>query len=538
MKNFGKLIAAVMLVSAFVAPAYPASIVAELDEPRIGVGESTTLKIQVSGASDVKVEKVPSVPGLEISYLGMGRSIQIVNWQRTESIIFNFSVTPERKGTFQIPSFIIDADGKRLRTNEVSLIVIREAQVPAAGGSRGRIFSEISISKQRAYVGEPIVARYFLLSSGSGVTLEGFEKQPQTSGFIIKEFEENVDETVARRGDGEFVMSHIATFTLMPTSAGSYKVGGGMARVAYQVENSFFPFTQRGSLPFDIRGVEVMPLPTAGKPVSFHGDVGSFQIAADLKQFAMEMYQEKKFMVTVYGSGNFMTMSRPAFETPAAGVRVLMEDAESQLQIKNNMITGEKKFNVTVIPEKSGTIDLGPVAFSFFDPANGQYRVVRTQNVVLDVKEGAVKKKGMDFEADESGRVDFNPFLILGIILIVAGVVIFVALWEKKKYSIAVKSTGTGPVSPKPISMTADVNSLLAGAGAALNTGGSDVFLKTVDRILNASLNGDHPVISDAVRPRMEAIRDRIYRFKFGGGSITREEMEIILKEITEIIRS
>jgi len=80
LKRTGSILLSAAVLFAAAAPALPAQLETVLEEPAIEVGDSTTLRVKISGdPEDVKPVKYPSVPGLRIEYSGMQQSYQYIN---------------------------------------------------------------------------------------------------------------------------------------------------------------------------------------------------------------------------------------------------------------------------------------------------------------------------------------------------------------------------------------------------------------------------------------------------------------------------
>src|SRR5258708_7901363 len=76
------------------------------------VGAPVTLRIQVADATKAELPVVPTIDGVEVKAVGMpSRSTQIttINGRTTTSVTqtYVYQLTPQRAGTFQIPSVTI-----------------------------------------------------------------------------------------------------------------------------------------------------------------------------------------------------------------------------------------------------------------------------------------------------------------------------------------------------------------------------------------------------------------------------------------------
>lgn len=536
MRRIGRIVAATAIALCSLRLAAGAvSLDADLESRRIAAGESTTLRISVSGAQGVKPVTIPTVPGLSIQYAGMGQSISIVNMQMSKSVILNFSVTGERPGSYRIPPLVFDIDGRRLRSPELALTVVKGTVRPESEGGVMSIEPLVEFSRRQVYAGEPVIMRYYLLTAGTRVSVDGFEKLPVTKGFVIKDFEERVDETTVVKNGITYVKSHITTMALIATQTGTQQVGGGTAIISYEVSGGIFPFSQRRRLVFDTQGVNVLPLPDAGKPADFQGDVGSFSIKAEVSPDPVSAYQEKKVTLTVSGRGNLLSLTKPALEREPADARVLAADGESEVQVQGGDLQGKRSFVYSFIPEKSGELQCGSFVMNIFNPATRRYEKLLSNPVVLTVREGEGKRKGLDFEKEGDRAVEFNPLYVAGILLVIAGIVILVVLWERRKYTLAM-TQGEAPVAASPHAQgIEDRRALLAQCRSAYRRGDAAAFLRAFEKTLDASLHCDAPP-AETARHRLQEIKDRLYQSRFAGVPLTKEELELMYREIEELV--
>lgn len=77
LKNSGKILACAALIISITSSSRAAQLETELGDTAIDVGDTTTLRVKISGeAGNIKAVKYPSVPGLKIEYSGMEHSYE------------------------------------------------------------------------------------------------------------------------------------------------------------------------------------------------------------------------------------------------------------------------------------------------------------------------------------------------------------------------------------------------------------------------------------------------------------------------------
>lgn len=136
MKKIGNLFVIILFFVQFAAAAN-FKVETEVDRNQMGIGDSFTVNIHITGDEDFEVQepKVPQVPGLELlnSWAGGRQSssrMTIVNGQtqfsKSVSQDYNFQFSPQKEGTFQVPIIDIVINGQTYRTNPVKVEVAEE----------------------------------------------------------------------------------------------------------------------------------------------------------------------------------------------------------------------------------------------------------------------------------------------------------------------------------------------------------------------------------------------------------------------------
>lgn len=118
---------------------------ASVDRDQMGIGDSFTLNIRITGDEDFNIDepKVPRVDGLELlnAWAGGRQSssrMSIVNGQtqfsKSISQDYNYQFSPQKEGVFSIPVIDVTINGQNFRTNPIKIEVAE--QLRNSGGSR------------------------------------------------------------------------------------------------------------------------------------------------------------------------------------------------------------------------------------------------------------------------------------------------------------------------------------------------------------------------------------------------------------------
>src|SRR5438132_921994 len=313
--RFGFLLAA---LSAFIASEYAfaqsPSVTAVLSNSEATVGQMVQMEIKVTGASRAHVPQEISVDGLEIHQTGQkyesSFSFGTGTNENSSSVIYDYTVLPQKPGTFKIPSQTIRAASTSLTTPELTLHVVGSPGRQAAPnrGSSGSnvspgklVFAELIVPKKSAYVGEviPAVVRLGFATrlvsldgpqiAGQGFTMQKLQgsEQPQVELINGRQFAVYTFKTAiaaARPGKLDIGPVKATAKLLVPSHSRSSR-----SRSPFDTFNmdDFFsdpffadPFgrsAEKQDLPIESELVtlEVKPLP-ANPPADFSGAIGNF----------------------------------------------------------------------------------------------------------------------------------------------------------------------------------------------------------------------------------------------------------------------
>ena len=345
------IISALFLLSS--VSVYAGEISAELSRNIISQGETSVLKIMISGdTSDIRPVDMPAVKGLNISYTGSSKSFQFINGNLWSGIILHFSIYAENSGVYKIPPFVIEAGGEKLSTSEM-VLTVRKGE-PAE--KRSKVFylrGDVELSSSRTLTGEPVVMRYYMLFSGDrAVRIDAFSQQPEINGFILTDIDEQIPPSFEVVEGVEYEKIHAGTFLLTPSGPGDYSAGGGSLVVTIDGGRGFFSFPDQKQLKMPRRQIKVMPLPVKGAPSGFRGAIGDFTMEKGLINGETDQYEEIVFNISVEGKGNFLSLHQPVVNG-FDGAKVSIADEAPVFYLSENIPEGRKQFKVTIVPENS-----------------------------------------------------------------------------------------------------------------------------------------------------------------------------------------
>lgn len=414
----------------------------------IYVGDSGDLQVIVRGSQNVQRPDIPESPDYGVAYRGpqnlSSSTTIILNGQvsRQENIGFAhvFRITPRHTGVIVVPPFDVVCDGRTYRTNEVRINAIQPSQ-------SGDYRLELIPDKARVYVGEPITLKlvWYLgkpvkeFALGLPDVPDGVELQaapdPRPRGQrdadnhfveIPLDGETAVGVVSRREMDGRQVDAVTIDRILIAHKPGVVHFGPARAdfnAVIGERPRRFMdaPWTDlsvverqsTSSKPFEI---EVLPLPTEGRPADFSGLVGDYSMVASADPTSVSVGEPITFRVTVNGP-------RPLSLIPLIDLNAQPALA-SRFRVPRDPVLPTftpvgAMFTYTLRARSPEQKQIPPVELSYFDTKSGRYQVARSNPITISVRPST----GVDIEIDDaeptvaaavkpSGRVDTTPLAL------------------------------------------------------------------------------------------------------------------------------
>src|SRR5438552_2060912 len=425
METLRRVLFSVLLASAIAQFARGDSpkITAVLTSSEVVVGETVQLQIQIDNAgTSVKPPSEIDVPGLQIHFTGKSTEMTWKNFTASSSITYNYTILPEKSGTYRIPPQSIRAGKDNLQTPELTLEVADSPRAAAGTGSNRTpsgnaqageekiAFAELLVPKKTAYVGEmvPVVVKIGFNSRAR--VAEMAPPQVSGQGFTVQKLgepERNLENIEGR----SYVVFNYKT-AISAARVGNFQIGPVEQKANILVprrssgtrRKPFDPFSEDPfsdplfTLPFgglmeqheiDVKSdpvsLEVKALP-AGAPPTFSGALGSFSMTAEANPKRVQIGDPITIKAAISGRGNFDRMEAPELSDERGWHKY--PPSSNFKQDDDVGISGTKSFELVVSPnEKLATIP--PLVFSYFDPAKDRYITLQSDAMPITVEGNA-----------------------------------------------------------------------------------------------------------------------------------------------------
>ncbi len=423
--NLFRLVRLLSVLLALGSPAWAAGepqFHAELDQSSIGLDDTVSLKLTLlseGGASasvptfnapDFDVVNSYDSDFTESYYDSSTGRFGMKNSQQVTKVL-----KPSREGDLRITKIQIRVNGQIKSAPD--LIV----HVGAAGagtppprtyggggvGLRGagkptadKVILRAEVDKSRVYKGEQIVVSYYLYRRVRMLNVQ-VDKFPQLPGFFREELEMPVmqprmeSESVVLDGV-PYQRSLLTRYAAYPLQEGELSLDPMGVKYTYYADsgisddgddpimNLFKSMAPReASVESQPVKVEVVPLPTDGRPASFSGGLGDFEVVSAVDKTQTRANEAITLTIKVEGRGNVAAVGEPKIKWPQ---NIEVYDTKSSVKTARGGL-GTKIFETLLIPRTAGVVTLPGAEFSFFDPAKKKYVTRTTEPIQVSVGE-------------------------------------------------------------------------------------------------------------------------------------------------------
>lgn len=378
---------------------------ARFEPARLAAGGTSQYIVEIVETDDSKkptAERITSLPipsdgGLTLrnGHTSSSQSTRIINGVSEYSSIQQLIIdaTASTPGSFTIPAYSFEYKGGRLQAPAATLTVV-ERSADASPTVDELIFLKTDAPEQ-LYVGQttPITLKLFVSSSVQLRGMTPFERD--ADGFTVSDQPEEYSESV-EMANGRRYRVYSWPLTITPISAGSQDLdfqltvsaqmpdqrnarnspfGGGMF-------DNIFGRSERFNIYTPSTQIDVRTLPSEGKPKSFSGAIGEFNMVVSTDSTSTRVEEPIMLSLKLSGSGNFDRIKGPEMAKTNDWRSYKPESTFEPNDSKP--LKGVKRFDYVFIPETAGTLKLPEVKFSFFDPKTKEY--VELSSPALTVK--------------------------------------------------------------------------------------------------------------------------------------------------------
>ena len=389
---------------------------ATTDAAEVPLDGTVTLRVTATYASKAETGELQIPAFADFDVVSRSQSEQVTftlsnsapSFRRT--VLTSLALTPKRIGDLTIEPVRLEFKGKTLQTERIRIHVVPVGQAvrgstPPAASTDDRVadsldpFADVhpgqrdlvlraAVDNERPFVGQQITYSLYLLARTNVSSIEKLQI-PRLDGFWSEDVEAPQQLVPEQRIlDGvpytAYLLRRRALFALRPGKA-------TIEPAEVQVLTGFGMLFSRGSSRRTSQPLEldVQPLPP-GKPAGFDlGNVGQWTLTASAEPSAVQVGQPITFRLVASGKGNVRDLRLP--KLPAVpGMRAYDATTSDKQSVDRGVITGTRTVEQLLVPERTGAVEIPSLALDIFDPAQKQYRTVRTEAIPLRVSAAPV----------------------------------------------------------------------------------------------------------------------------------------------------
>jgi len=471
-----------------------ARLQATLQPAVISLTETTELRFLLEQTDRIEQFSPPSLGVFQIiSGPNTESSMEMINGETRRYVSLSYRLQPKSVGHFHIGEATATVKGQLLRSKPLTLKVMpgNPASPPQSHSLRSlpesagemayneyllqpgedvrekidrNLFVRVQTDKTSCFVGEPVVATYKLytrLKSESNIV-----KSPSFNGFSVIDLQPRGTENqyaIERYNGRDYHVYLLRKVQLYPLQAGKVALepvavennlqfirAEYLRQSAADLLGGWVP----GSLPAEAMveqqvtvqtaplAINVQPLPENGRPASFSGAVGKFNLSALIEQDSLNAGDAGTLQLLLTGAGNMTLIPTPEISWPKGveGFEPSVKEGYNQLTVP---VSGSRIFNYPFSAEKAGNYIIPAIEFSYFDPAQGAYKKISTTPLTVYILPGSKKEV---IEAPLVSPSRFDGWWIIPVLLL--PVLMLLILFNKKKAPLMAAMPPSYPSEP------------------------------------------------------------------------------------------
>lgn len=403
----------VVMLMFFSAQIMADEVKVEINPPKPVAGEVFQAFFRVFTDSDEEPSITFSPTNLEV----IGKSNQGISTRTiyangkltvTREMTFVYELVAAKPGIAYIRDINVQMGKKNLKHPSVQLYVLKEAEQLAD------VFVMADVPKKNLYIGEGIVARYYLYSKVPVSNLD-IKKYPKLNNFL-KRFLQEPERTERVSVDGQLYMrTQIYAARLYPEKTGELKIDSLQLSATYPNSRSGDPFGAFGmnrdfktrTINSETIKIEVRPLPEPVPP-HFTGLVGTHEFQLQVGQSKLIVNEPLEVKLTVTGSGALENLEAPEIVKHQG-----LEEFETNGDLKiTSPDQATKIFDYTFLAKENLTLPARDVALSYFDPKSEKYVTsqLKLPEIIVAGGQARVQKADKEKPSQENNKSpSFKP---------------------------------------------------------------------------------------------------------------------------------
>ena len=291
--------------------------------------------------------RLPALQGFELlagPSMSTSMSTTIINGKMSSNseYIYTYVLEASAEGEYTIAPATIKVDGKEVKSNSVTIKVVKGSARPQQGQQGGGaeeaeagtsikkddIFLRLEVNRKSLYVGESVVATLKIYTR-VGLSQFGRSKFPPFDGFLAEELStpQNIEFRREAYNGQVYDVGVLRETVLFPQHAGTLTIEPFelecIVRQRLSRSRSFFDDffdsnyrNVRVMTKSDPVNVTVKSLPEEGKPLGFNGTVGKLSMTTSISADSLKANDALTYKIVFKGTGNLKLIDAPKINFP------------------------------------------------------------------------------------------------------------------------------------------------------------------------------------------------------------------------------
>ncbi len=350
------------------------------------------ISVEVSGRN-AKFQEVRDLDdSVKLKHIGNSSNYSFINGVAKSTSIATYMVVISKVGNYKIGPFVYK-DGNTLYESNVLEMSVTTSGSASNGENdlneyeNSNYIIMIEVSKKSIYVNEPLLV---------SVKLYAKEQLQQISYDSLKmpsdAWVENINQTESYRGEvrinnqtyNEYEIERkrvflpdYGEFTIPPVVFNFNGVSGH--------STSWFSYLEPMSIHSRSVKIDVLPLPKTDK--NFSGFVGVVtSLKAELSKDKLKLNEPTQLTIRLVADGNLHNISNINYSTSSESLDEYSTKSETSLDGGKRV----KKWDILLVPKKSGECELTIDDFTYFDIAKREYITIPKEKLSLEVSNESI----------------------------------------------------------------------------------------------------------------------------------------------------
>lgn len=352
-----------------------------IDDLNLQMGVSTNLVVTLMNVQNAKVKSIEGLENFDILSTSQSTSTSIVNNKVTYKQDIYYIIIPKKTGQFTLRANV-EYNGKTYRTNELTITVMEAKE--NLSGEASDLFIKTNISANEVYLGQKVVLTYELYSRYS-IENFGFLDTISIDGFMQKDIaQEDLKASYVYINDKKYVKYETRQIILSPIKTGAFTIPAYNFQANVST-GDFFRSSRPVYLQTEALELTVKPLPSDNRPGNFSGLVGELNLESGYSRTELNYGDSLTLNVVASGNCNLEVLDKIT-QDGIPGFSVYETEKDLEETIEDNHYMARKEFDIILVPETNGEIEINPAAISYFNTKTERYEEVKIPGTTITVK--------------------------------------------------------------------------------------------------------------------------------------------------------